>query len=95
MSKMHSRNSRSLQDGSELNLNVSLTTHIARLPLNFRCTLYSPINENDDACEEMVETAIYDQWILGDKTNFYYAYWVSRYLFEYKSNWILLPEYDT
>ena len=127
----------------------------------------------------MVETAIYDQWILGDKTNFYYAnwsngrdkgevdivwveaatqkafslaeikwsdkffedpgqlkslrkflaanagirkiivttkskrgsatidgntflfipsalyaYWVSRYLFEYKSNWILLPEYD-
>ena len=23
----------------------------------------------------MVETAIYDQWILGEKTNFYYANW--------------------
>ena len=89
----------------------------------------------------MVETAIYDQWILGEKTNFYYAnwskgrekgelevndglrkiivttksklgsstidgntflfipsalyaYWVSKYLFEEKTNQILLPEND-
>ena len=40
-----------------------------------RCALYTPISESDDACGEMVETAIYDQWILGDKTNFYYANW--------------------
>lgn len=40
-----------------------------------RCALYSPVSESDDACGEMVETAIYDQWILGDKTNFYYANW--------------------
>ena len=40
-----------------------------------RCALFSPITETDDACGEMVETAIYDQWILGDKTDFYYANW--------------------
>lgn len=40
-----------------------------------RCALYTPISENDDACGEMVETAIYDQWILGEKTSFYYANW--------------------
>lgn len=40
-----------------------------------RCALYTPIGESDDASGEMVETAIYDQWILGDKTNFYYANW--------------------
>ena len=40
-----------------------------------RCALFAPISESDDACGEMVETAIYDQWILGDKTNFYYANW--------------------
>lgn len=40
-----------------------------------RCALYTPISENDDACGEMAETAIYDQWILGEKTSFYYANW--------------------
>lgn len=40
-----------------------------------RCALFTPVSESDDACGEMVETAIYDQWILGDKTNFYYANW--------------------
>ena len=40
-----------------------------------RCALYTPISENVDACGEMVETAIYDQWILGEKTSFYYANW--------------------
>lgn len=40
-----------------------------------RCALFTPVTEADDACGEMIETAIYDQWILGDKTNFYYANW--------------------
>lgn len=40
-----------------------------------RCALFTPISETDDACGEMVETAIYDQWILGNKTDFYYANW--------------------
>lgn len=40
-----------------------------------RCALFTPITEGDDACGEMVETAIFDQWILGEKTDFYYANW--------------------
>lgn len=40
-----------------------------------RCALYTPVSENDDACGGMVETAVFDQWMAGDKTSLYYANW--------------------
>lgn len=40
-----------------------------------RCALYSPINDNDDAMGAMVETALFAQWIQGEKSDFYYANW--------------------
>jgi len=40
-----------------------------------RCALFSPIDDADDFIGSMVETAIFAQWIQGEKSDFYYANW--------------------
>ncbi|MDE5976341.1 MAG: ATP-binding protein [Muribaculaceae bacterium] len=40
-----------------------------------RSALFSPIEENDDAFGEIVETAIVAQWLQGHEADFYYANW--------------------
>ncbi len=40
-----------------------------------RCALFAPIEDADDFMGSMVETAIFAQWIQGDKSDFYYANW--------------------
>lgn len=42
-----------------------------------RCALFSPIEDSDDFIGSMVETAIFAQWIQGEKSDFYYANWAS------------------
>lgn len=42
---------------------------------SLRCALFSPIEETDDFIGNMVETAIFAQWIQGEKSDFYYANW--------------------
>ena len=40
-----------------------------------RCALFSPIEDSDDYTGSLVETAILAQWILGEKSDFYFANW--------------------
>lgn len=40
-----------------------------------RCALFTPLTENNLAVENMVETAIYAQWIQRDNIEIYYANW--------------------
>lgn len=40
-----------------------------------RSALFSPIEEDDDAFGEIVETAIVAQWLQGSEADFYYANW--------------------
>jgi len=42
-----------------------------------RCALFSPIDDADNFIGGMVETAIFAQWIQGEKSDFYYANWTS------------------
>lgn len=42
-----------------------------------RCALFSPIDDSDDFIGSMVETAIFAQWVQGEKSDFYYANWTS------------------
>ena len=42
-----------------------------------RCALFSPIDDADSSIGGMVETAIFAQWIQGEKSDFYYANWTS------------------
>lgn len=42
-----------------------------------RCALFSPIDDADDLIGSMVETAIFAQWILGEKSDFYFANWTN------------------
>lgn len=42
---------------------------------SLRCALFSPLKEIDDAMGNMVETAIYAQWIQRDNVEVYYANW--------------------
>lgn len=42
-----------------------------------RCALFSPIEDADDFMGSMVETAIFAQWIQGEKSDFYYANWTN------------------
>ena len=42
-----------------------------------RCALFSPIEDSDDFIGSMVETAIFAQWIQGEKSDFYYANWTN------------------
>ena len=42
-----------------------------------RCALFSPIDDTDDFIGSMVETAIFAQWIQGEKSDFYYANWTN------------------
>lgn len=44
---------------------------------SLRCALFSPLREMDEAMGNMVETAIYAQWIQRDNTEIYYANWKS------------------
>jgi len=43
-----------------------------------RCALFSPLNESDSMMGNMVETAIYAQWIQRDDHEIYYANWKKR-----------------
>lgn len=40
-----------------------------------RCALFSSIDNGDEAIGSMVETALFAQWIQGEKSDFYYANW--------------------
>lgn len=40
-----------------------------------RCALFSPITFNDNMMGNMVETAIFSQWVQRDNTEVYYANW--------------------
>ena len=42
---------------------------------SLRCALFSPIDSDDDFMGSMVETAIFAQWIQGEKSDLYYANW--------------------
>ena len=42
---------------------------------SLRCALFTPITDNDENIGNMVETAIFSQWIQGGKSDFYYANW--------------------
>lgn len=42
---------------------------------SLRCALFSPLTETDTALGNMVETAIYAQWIQRDNTEIFYANW--------------------
>ena len=42
---------------------------------SLRCALFSPLTESDSFMGNMVETAIYAQWIPRDNTEIYYANW--------------------
>ena len=42
---------------------------------SLRCALFSPLGLLDDSIGNMVETAIFTQWIQRDKTDVYYANW--------------------
>ena len=42
---------------------------------SLRCALFSPLSFLDDNIGNMVETAIFAQWIQRDKTDVYYANW--------------------
>ena len=42
---------------------------------SLRCALFSPLLESDEAMGNMVETAIYAQWIQRDNTEVYYSNW--------------------
>lgn len=42
---------------------------------SLRCALFSPLKETDEAMGNMVETAIYAQWIQRDNTEVFYANW--------------------
>ena len=42
---------------------------------SLRCALFSPIKEDDEAMGNLVETAIYAQWIQRENNNVYYANW--------------------
>lgn len=42
-----------------------------------RCALFSKIDDADDYMGSMVETAIFAQWIQGEKSDFYYANWTN------------------
>ena len=44
---------------------------------SIRCALFSPIDDSDDFIGSMVETAIFAQWIQGEKSDFYFANWVN------------------
>lgn len=44
---------------------------------SLRCALFSPLKETDEAMGNMVETAIYAQWIQRDNTEVFYANWKS------------------
>jgi predicted AAA+ superfamily ATPase len=42
---------------------------------SLRCALFSPIEDPDDRMGEMVETALFSQFIQGGKNDIYYANW--------------------
>ena len=42
---------------------------------SLRCALFTPISDNDECIGNMVETAIFSQWVQGGKSDFYYANW--------------------
>lgn len=42
---------------------------------SLRCALFSPLLESDEAMGNMVETAIFAQWIQRDNTELYYSNW--------------------
>lgn len=42
---------------------------------SLRCALFSPLKDTDEAMGNMVETAIYAQWIQRDNTEVFYANW--------------------
>lgn len=42
---------------------------------SLRCAFFSPINSDDEMLGNMVETAIYAQWIQRDNSEIYYARW--------------------
>jgi predicted AAA+ superfamily ATPase len=44
---------------------------------SLRCALFSPLRDTDEAMGNMVETAIFAQWIQRDQTEVYYARWKS------------------
>jgi len=44
---------------------------------SLRCALFSPLKDDDEAMGNMVETAIYAQWIQRDNNKVYYANWSS------------------
>ncbi|MGM9847716.1 MAG: ATP-binding protein [Muribaculaceae bacterium] len=44
---------------------------------SLRCALFNPITTDDGQIGNMVETAIFSQWIQGGKTDFYYANWIN------------------
>ena len=39
------------------------------------CALFSPIEEGNDLLGAMVETALFAQWVQGEKSSYYYASW--------------------
>lgn len=42
---------------------------------SLRCALFQPINEKDEEIGDMVETAVFAQWIPRQGTDIHYAYW--------------------
>lgn len=42
---------------------------------SLRCALFSPLKDTDEAMGNMVETAIYAQWIQRDSTEVFYSNW--------------------
>ncbi len=42
---------------------------------SLRCALFTPLTETDDAIGNMIETAIYAQWMQRDNTEVHYASW--------------------